>query len=512
MKTRVWKLRGLVVLLLIAVAVAASAAGGGVALAAGSADVTPVSTTANDLLAGFTPPQPARATGVQRWEDAYRYDANGWTFLHIQGSPYHRGYGHGYLIAPELAQALRNVKYSIRWDTGQSWGYFVRAAQRLFAKKLSEEYLQEIKGIAAGATAAGTKVTWRQVLAWNANMELTGYWYPGILSGAYKAGLDNTHCSAFIATGSYTSNGKVVMAHNDWDHFVTGQFAHVIIDIQPAKGHRMIMQTFPGYIASMTDYFATDAGIMGTETTIGNYDSFDPEGLPEFYRMRKATQYADTLDGWVRIMQKGNNGAYANSWLLGDADSQEIMRFEQGLKYQSVERTGDGFYVGFNSATNLKIRMLECGGDTTYFDTRTACGARRVRLTQLMQQHRGAIDTGVAQTILADHYDVYLNVPDNPCSRTVDGHYELDPFQYWQARRPYSPQGAVDGKVMDSDMAKRLSLVARWGNSSGMPFVAADYFAAHPQWDYLAGYVEDRPTQPWTEFSVDALQSSAVVR
>jgi hypothetical protein len=254
-----------------------------------------------------------------------------------------------------------------------------------------------------------------------------------------------------------------------------------------------------------TDYFATDAGLMGTETTIGDYGGYDPKQLPEFYRMRKATQYADTLSEWVRIMQKGNNGGYASSWLLADADSNEIMRFEQGLKYQSVERTTDGYYVGSNSATDPKIRNFECGGDPNFYDIRTASGARRVRLTQLMDLRRGAIDAEVAKAILADHYDVYLNLPDNPCSRTVDGHYEIDPFQYWQARRPYSPQGCVDGKVMDSAMAKELSFVARWGNSSGMPFDAAAYFAAHPQWNYLEGYVRDRPTQPWTQFKVDML-------
>ena len=222
--------------------------------------------------------------------------------------------------------------------------------------------------------------------------------------------------------------------------------------------------------------------------------------------MRKATQYADTLDEWVKYMQAGNNGGYANSWLLADADSGEIMRFEQGLKHQSVERTTDGFYVGFNGATDPRIRNLECGGDSSFYDIRTATGARRVRLTQLMSENRGVIDSEVAKTILADHYDVYLEKADNPCSRTVDGHYELDPFQYWQARRPYIPQGSVDGKVMDSGMAKNLSLVARWGNSSGMPFDAAAFFQAHPQWNYLDGYVQDRPTQPWTRFRADALE------
>jgi len=59
----------------------------------------------------------------------------------------------------------------------------------------------------------------------------------------------------------------------------------------------------------------------------------------------------------------------------------------------------------------------------------------------------------VAAVALRGGYESAVGEDDHPCSRTIDGHYELYPFQYWQARRPFSPQGAVDGKVMDSDMA-----------------------------------------------------------
>jgi len=41
---------------------------------------------------------------------------------------------------------------------------------------------------------------------------------------------------------------------------------------------------------------------------------------------------------------------------------------------------------------------------------------------------------------------------------------------------------------------------ARWGNSSGLPFDAGKFLAEHPQWDYLLGYLFDRPSQPWTTF------------
>ena len=68
------------------------------------------------------------------------------------------------------------------------------------------------------------------------------------------------------------------------------------------------------------------------------------------------------------------------------------------------------------------------------------------------------------------------------------------------ARLPYQPAGAVDGKVMDSDLAKKLSFWARWGSSSGMPFDAQAFLSKHTRFSYLEGYLKDRPPQPWTLF------------
>jgi hypothetical protein len=448
--------------------------------------------------------QTAVPTGLVRYGPAYRYEKAGWTFLHIEGQPYERGFQNGRLMAPEILRFKQVLQHEMPIETGHDWAYFARAAMTLYQKKSQTEYLQEMKGIADGATSAGVPTTFRDILTLNGEMELLGYWYPGIQSGAYTLGADKEHCSAFIATGSYTKGGKVVMAHNNWDHFDTGQNSKIIIDIQPARGHRLMMQTMPGCIASMTDYFVTDGGLMGTETTIGNFDAYDPKGMPEFYRMRRATQYADTLDEWLATMRKGNNGGYANSWLVADSGTGEIMRFEEGLKYEKVERTKDGYFVGYNAATDVTIINFECGGDGSMYDVRTPSGARRVRLAQLMEQYKGSIDVAAGQAILADHYDVYLEQADNPCSRTVDGHYDVDPFQYWQARRPYSPQGSVDGKVCDSDTARQMTFTARWGRSCGAPFDAGAFLEAHPQWDYLRGYLDDRPTQPWVSFTAGA--------
>jgi len=455
------------------------------------------------VLDTLSAPLPTPVSRETRWGKGYRFDRDGWVYVHIEGEPHERGYQHGYLVAPELHEILRSLRYLTYWNTGKEWEFFVEAAVKLFVDKMDQEFLDEMKGIADGAEAAGVDVTWQEILAWNGYEEITDYWWPNEQEGKFGSS-ENDHCSAFIATGSATEGGKVVMAHNSWNAFEFGQFANLILDIKPAAGHRMFMQADPGFIESFSDFFVTDAGLMGTETTIGGFSDYDPNETPEFVRVRRAMQYADSLDELVDLMKKRNDGGYANSWLLGDANTGEVMRFELGLKYYSIDRTRDGYYVGFNAPTDPRIRNLECS-DTGYTDIRWAMGARRVRLTQLMNQYHGRIDIEVGQRILADHYDVYLK-KDSPCSRTVDGHYELDAFEYWPSRQPYRPMGAVDGKVMDSDLAKALSFWARWGNSCGMPFDADKFLSEHIQWSHLQGYLNDRSTQPWTLFQAGETQ------
>jgi hypothetical protein len=383
------------------------------------------------------------------------------------------------------------------------WEFFVNKSPALFMPFIDKEFTDEIKGIAAGAQARGVNISWQEVLTWNGYMELTGYWWPSVASSYSAASTqpDKEHCSAFIATGSFTKGGKIVMAHNSWDDFETGQYFNEILDIKPDNGHRIFMQSVPGFIDSGTDFFVTDAGIMGTETTIGGFSPYKPNESPEFYRARKAIQYADTLDEWTTLMKKQNNGGYANSWLLGDIMTGEIMRFELGLAYSNITRTNDGYFLGYNEATDPKIRNLECN-DPFYADIRAPFAAREVRLTQLMNQYKGKIDTDIGKTILADHYDVYLE-KENPGSRTIDGHYELDRWEYVTVPNhpAYQPKGAVDGKVTDSDLARQLLFWARFGNSAGMPFYADKFLDEHIQYGYLRGYLKDRPAEPWTEFA-----------
>ena len=68
--------------------------------------------------------------------------------------------------------------------------------------------------------------------------------------------------------------------------------------------------------------------------------------------------------------------------------------------------------------------------------------------------------------------------------------------------KPYQPRGALDGCVIDSTMAKNMSFELIYGNSCGTPFMKDKFCDQHRQWEYLRPYLFDRPTQPWTVFSI----------
>ena len=50
-----------------------------------------------------------------RLEGAYKFKKNGWTYVHLQGSPGQIGYQHGYLLAAQIEDAYR-LAYGRRPD------------------------------------------------------------------------------------------------------------------------------------------------------------------------------------------------------------------------------------------------------------------------------------------------------------------------------------------------------------------------------------------------------------
>jgi len=435
---------------------------------------------------------------------AYRFESGGWIYVHLEGSPHDIGYQHGYLLGPEIADAYAAVSLQMTHVTQRDWEFFRRAAREMLWPKIDPEYQAELTGIADGLAARKVKLDLYDIVAMNAFEELPGYYVPW-LNEQTKAQnapkIDSPgNCSAFVANGSWTKDHQIVMAHNNWTSYINGERWRIIFDIVPQQGYRMLMDGFPGVIASDDDFGINSDGLMITETTISNFHGWDYNGKPEFARARKAMQYAGSIDDYVKIIMDGNNGGYANDWLLGDRKTGEIAQFEQGLKRTKLYRTMNGVYVGSNFVSDPAV-MRE---DTTFDPKNMASSpnARHVRWDQLIAENKGKIDTTMAEAFLSDHFDSYTKKA-GPSQRTLCGHGDVaaDGDPTWDMP-PYEPMGAVQGKVMDTKMAANMTFIARIGHPCGSNFDAAKFLHEHPEFNWQSPVMRDMNAGPWTQFRI----------
>ncbi len=435
-------------------------------------------------------------------EKAYRFERGGWIYVHLEGTPHDIGYQHGYLLSPEISDAFGAVRLEMMHSSGRDWEFFRRAAREMLWPKIDREYQEELQGIADALEIQKVKIDLYDIVAMNAFMELPDYYVPWLNEQTKALNMPDhispEHCSSFVATGSYTKDHQIVMAHNNWMSYIDGSRWNIMFDIVPEQGYRMIGDGFPGVIVSDDDFIINSAGLMVTETTISDFHGWDPNGKPEFARARKAMQYASSIDEFVKIMLDGNNGGYANDWLLGDRKTGEIARFENGLKHTKVWRTKDGYFVGSNFASDPALVKDETTFDPT--NMAASANARHARWDMLMEANRGKIDTGLAQVFLADHYDSYTK-KEGANRRTLCGHGDAStPGDPGDAKSPFWPSGAVQGKVTNSSMAESMTLIARIGHPCGMNFNAAKFLAEHREYSWQASVLRDMPAGPWTQF------------
>jgi hypothetical protein len=286
----------------------------------------------------------------------------------------------------------------------------------------------------------------------------------------------------------------------------------------------MVMQTIPGGVYSMTDFFVTSAGIVGSETTIRGFHAFRLRD-PICCRIRECMQYGRTLEEYAERLQKRNSGDYACSWMFGDIQGRgggsgsgsgpRIMRVELGLNYVNIETTRDGVFLGFNSTYDERIRAIECssvsgglggGGELSdtdgFHDVTSSIGNRRVQLEKLTEKYRGRIDTTIVKRILADHFDNHLGKT-AANSRTICKHAYADTdgsgFGSGSASAPFKPVGAYDAKVTDSALIRRMSFLAHLGPPCGTPFSVREYMKKHPEWKDWEEYLVDYPKRGWVE-------------
>jgi hypothetical protein len=385
---------------------------------------------------------------VQTYGPAYRYPAGGWIYLHIEGQPYERGYQHGHLMAREIPEYLARCAEDLGGESG--WQQYRLMADAMFLRGFDREILEEMRGIAEGASDAGAR--WRNhridlidIVVANVTVEMgelksamkmtpTGLEGLTFKKPAYDSPTD--HCSAFAATGPATRDGKMIIGHVTWWPQVLAEQTNIMLDIRPEKGHRMLMQSYPGGIESGTDWYQNDAGVVLTETTI-KQTPFNPQGTPVAFRARMAIQYGGNVDEVVTQLGTRNNGLYTNEWLIGDAKNNEVAMYELGTSHTRLWRSSKnewfggtpGFYWGNNNAKDLAVKLEyqpDPKGAPEYIPYVPA--VRDLAWQGLYQKYRGQID---------------------------------EQFAFLAFRSaPLVSRSTMDAKVATADMASRLMV---WG-------------------------------------------------
>jgi len=325
---------------------------------------------------------PAR-DAIRTFGPAYRYPQAGWIYLHIEGKPYDRGYQHGFLMSKEIPEYLTRCAFDLGGKAdAATWNWYRTSADALFLRGFDKEILEEMRGIADGANAAGAKWLGRKLdlvdlVVANTEVELgtlrsampmtpkglegTTFTAPAYANDASKV---TEHCSAFAATGPATRDGKMVIGHVTWWPQTLAEQTNVMLDIKPERGHRVLMQSYPGGIESGTDWYQNDAGVVLTETTI-RQTPFNVQGTPVAFRARMAIQYGGNIDEVVQQLGTRNNGLYTNEWLIGDGKTDEIAMYELGTSHTKLWRSSKnewfggttGFYWGNNNAKDLAVKL-----------------------------------------------------------------------------------------------------------------------------------------------------------
>jgi hypothetical protein len=394
-----------------------------------------------------------------RWEGpAFRYEDRGWIFVHVEGAPYARGRQFGKLVSDEIAAYIQ--KLSIRRDAkdpAHGWGGLRTLADALMLRRYDPEFLEEMKGIADGAAAAGAEVHGRKVdlldvVTMNSAIDLDSMEgalpvTPSAVTGRSflsaedeLAVPDRVHkCSSLTATGPATTDGRPVFFQIFmWDGY-TGLHFNVVLDVVPERGRRFVMQTFPGGIHSGTDFYMNDAGILIGETTVLQ-TPFDAEGTPQSNRIRKAIQYGTSIDEVAAILREKNNGMYTNDWTLADVKRDESAILLLGTAKSKLWRSTDqpapfgtpGFLWANNNARDAGVRReVAAQPEDAPFDSTFTPANRDVAFRRFYEEHKGKIDVHSAVRLMASS--------------------------------PINRPHACDGKVTDAQMAEKLVFMAHQG-------------------------------------------------
>src|SRR5580693_5521427 len=84
----------------------------------------------------------------ERLKSAVRRPAvNGWTYVHLEGTPAEIGFQHGYLLAAESQDMEKVFPLESTHDDGKGWNFFPHAAKTVLRPHIHPAHPEALHGI-----------------------------------------------------------------------------------------------------------------------------------------------------------------------------------------------------------------------------------------------------------------------------------------------------------------------------------------------------------------------------
>ena len=411
-------------------------------------------------------------------------NTDGKKLMHVEGTPYEMGYQHGYLLA-EGVQYMTSTEYlcSLMMDfavdmtvsdvkkmflepmiallgwlidpeilaafVDNTSDFILETGRELIMmpiiehnlKYVPEEFIEEMQGVADGATDAGFPTDIENVLLLNMGMDAAvGIIYPFLaivesISGIplyIKRLFENFHmCNGFVVYDDATTDGRVLMGR-DFQFSELGFYeTSLLIEQFPNEGYNFVSYGAPGFVGLGTGMNSRGIGI-GAQMLTALDLSLD-YGMGLFFTMRNVIQYAGELSEAIDMVRNSKRG---NPWIysIGDGIGPEIGGvmlettahnfFARGCEYEQPSwapfpqiEDKDDVVTGANHFINpwMNLKTISWAYNNTLWRYET--------MTNLILDNYGTIDVDKGWEIID-----FLHPPNY-------GYYDDDPHQTVKAAK-----------------------------------------------------------------------------
>lgn len=257
--------------------------------------------------------------------------------LHVKGTPYERGFQHGYLLREVIERTVPRGLTAASAVCGKAVGGSPEdGLERLMTGKdiarkfMPKEILEEINGISDALAVAGSVLDFDDILAWNLMYDTWCFYaHPNFKDP------DTIGCSSFSAWGTATPDGNLIFGKNmdnlDLPGIPDGRVL-VICDPDGGLGHANITQA--GMLA--IDGGFNEAGIcMMTHYSGSAHETMRGQGIGTLSRL--ILQNARSLEDAIAILS-ANPRCTGINYHVADAAAKAAVVAEANAKHVCVRR------------------------------------------------------------------------------------------------------------------------------------------------------------------------------